>query len=233
MRVASWNCRMGFWNKWRYLDAFEPDIMVVPEGAEPERQPTELLERYSHALWVGDRGVQGLLVLATERHPIRLLAEPSVDHRYVLPIAVDGPEPMTLLAVWAQRDRAGKYTDHIMAALQQYEHLLSENALIVGDFNSNAIWDGELGRSATHSNIVGWLAARGFVSAYHHVTGESQGRETVPTYAQHKYHDRLYHIDHCFMPESMANQGLSVVIPPVDSWIGISDHAPFVVDYPR
>lgn len=230
MRIASWNCRMAFWNKWHYLDAFEPDIMVVPEGASPRRQPAELLERYPHALWVGDRDVQGLLVLATERHPIRLLAEPSTEHRHVLPIAVEGPEPLTLLAVWAQRDRAGKYTDHVLAALHEYEHLLTGNTVIIGDFNSNAIWDDQLDRSATHSDIVGWLGARGFVSGYHRFTGEAQGRETRPTYAQHKYRDRLYHIDHCFMPTSMADGGLSVVVAPVDSWVEISDHGPLVVD---
>lgn len=125
------------------------------------------------------------------------------------PVAVGAPEPFTLIAVWAQRDSWGRHTDYGMEALRESEDLLVGDAMVVGDFNSNAIWDDQLGTSATHSEIVKWLGARGFVRAYHHSKGEAQGRESLPAYAQHKCPNRLFHIDRCFLPTGLLERGSS------------------------
>lgn len=148
----------------------------------------------------------------------------------MLPVAVGAPEPFTLIAVWAQRDGWGRYTNHVMEALRESEDLLAGDVMVVGDFNSNAIWDDQLGTGATHSEIVKWLGARGFGSAYHHSTGEAQGRESLPTYAQHKYPNRLFHIDHCFLPTGLLERGSTLDVAPIESWIELSDHAPLIVD---
>lgn len=232
MRIASWNCRMGFWGKWEYLASFDPDVMVVPEGASPSRLTAELLQHYPHSLWTGGRDVQGLLVLSKQAYPLTRIREASQKYRFVLPVAVGAPEPFTLIAVWAQRDSWGRYTDHVMEALRESEDLLTGDVVVAGDFNSNAIWDDQLGTSATHSEIVEWLGARNLASAYHRATGEAQGSELLPTYAQHKDPDRLFHIDHCFLSASLLDRGATMTVAPIESWIELSDHAPLIVDLP-
>jgi hypothetical protein len=43
--------------------------------------------------------------------------------------------------------------------------------LLIGDFNSNAIWDDKHRRAVSHSDIVTWLAERDIVSLYHEQSG--------------------------------------------------------------
>jgi endonuclease/exonuclease/phosphatase family metal-dependent hydrolase len=222
---------MAFRNKWEHLAGSEPDIMVVPEAEQPDRLPKALLDRYPHALWIGDIPFKGLLVLGNEQHPLRSLQKTDPKHRFILPVEVAAADPFTLMAVWAQHDRSGKYTDHVMGALLEYEDLLDGRAVVIGDFNSNAVWDDQLGTSATHTDIVAWLAARRFISAYHHKTGEAQGHESVPTHAHLRRSERTFHIDHCFLSSELGI-GLEVAVPPLESWIDWSDHAPLIVEVP-
>lgn len=51
---------------------------------------------------------------------------------------------------------------------------------VVGDLNSNKIWD-RWDRWWNHTDVVNILAKNGIVSMYHYATGEEQGLESKKT----------------------------------------------------
>lgn len=140
MRIASWNCCQAFRDKWEYLDAFGPDLMVVPEAEEPARLPAALLERYPNHHSIGDVPFKGLLVMSTADCPFTILPDYDESLKLILPLEVGGSADLTLLAVWTQKNAKGNYTADLMDAIDAYEEHL-EHAVIIGDFNSSVVLD--------------------------------------------------------------------------------------------
>jgi len=230
MRIVSWNCCQALRNKWEYLAAFDPDLIGVAEAEEPERLPVELRDRYPHYHWIGDIRYKGLLVMATSEHPLRVHDAYTPEHRYVLPVEVGGPNPLTVVAAWTQRDKH-TYTEHLWHALHEYVDVLAGDTVVIGDFNANAIWDKDHRRDVTHSQIVEWLAGHGLTSAYHALTGEAQGEESTATHAFRRDRESLFHIDYAFVSDHPL-AGVQLAIPAVEDWVARSDHGPLVLDLP-
>ena len=230
MRIATWNCCQAFRTKWEYADSFEPDILVVPEAESIGRQPQALLKRYPNHKWIGDNQAKGLLVLSTEDYDLSVHETYDPAHRYVLPLRVNGPLELIMLAVWTQRGNGVGYTQHLSQALETYQALLLGDALVVGDFNANTIWDQEHRRDVTHSKNVAWLNDHGLESAYHFLTDEAQGQESQFTHAFRRNPNSLFHIDYVFATKSLLGTGSSVTVPPISDWIRRSDHGPLIVD---
>jgi len=121
--------------------------------------------------------------------------------RYTIPVQVAGPLSFLLLAVWSKTDLNFRYVKGIIRAVDCYREMIAaQHTIIVGDFNSNRIWDYKRPSDQNHSGLVRNLEALGLVSAYHRFHGEEQGAETRPTLHLLKKRTRPYHIDYCFIP---------------------------------
>ena len=72
------------------------------------------------------------------------------------------------------------------------------------------------------------------VSAYHSVTGEPHGKETIPTlYWRDRREDGpTYHIDFCFIPRNWVPRISHFDIGRYAAWCGngLSDHVPITLD---
>jgi endonuclease/exonuclease/phosphatase family metal-dependent hydrolase len=140
---------------------------------------------------------------------------------------VGGQVDFNLLAIWPVQHEGGlKYAQTLQMSLERYSDLLSERAIMAGDLNSSSKVSGQ---QTTHPRFVSAAAALGLASAYHHLTGEDHGAETVSTYR----HDasRSFHIDYCFLSRSLldaANFGIANG----GEWRTLSDHSPIVLDVP-
>ena len=77
----------------------------------------------------------------------------------------------------------------------------TRSTVLIGDFNSNAIWNAEHPAEHNHSAIVSRLDQLGCSSAYHEYFGEAHGSETRHTYFHWWKEERPFHIDYVFIPK--------------------------------
>lgn len=152
----------------------------------------------------------------------------------IIPIEVsDRNFDFTLYAIWANNpsDSDGQYIEQVWKAIHHYNnHLINKRTMLVGDFNSNTIWDRKH-RAGNHSNVVKFLEDKGIYSSYHLYHKQIQGKEQHPTLYMYRHLDKPYHIDYCFVSADMADNIQSVEIGNFDFWIKYSDHMPVIVTF--
>jgi hypothetical protein len=207
-----------------FLDPLAPDIAVIQECAQP-------LAQTDQCLWFGDNPRQGIAVRAGGPYRLRALSTVADVPPYVIPLEVTGPVSFTLLVVWSKRHPKFPYVEGVVRAVELYRHLLSGHASVVmGDFNSNAIWDAKHPPRANHSALVALLAELGLESAYHAFLREAHGQESRPTHYFHWDEQQPFHIDYCFIPRRWLELVQRVEVPNYADWSGRSDHRPLIVD---
>ena len=191
MRLVTWNAGRGqFARKMPLLDTFQPDIAVVPEVGRPETMD-------NHRLWFGTNPNQGLAITSSDSYNLEALPEKNGAPKYVVPVKVIGPVSFTLFAVWTIQDQEMRYIRAVATAIDLYADLFEQGPVVLmGDFNSNAIWDKDHPNHLNHSSVVGRLAKKGVVSGYHHHhKGENHGTESEPTFFLHHKRNKPFHID--------------------------------------
>jgi len=237
MKIISWNCNGAFRKKYHLLDIFDADILIIQEC----ENPNESIENYkgwvgSNYLWIGTNKNKGLGIFSRKGALLELLDWSDVNINYknerlesFLPCRVDGS--LILLGVWTKQANSevfgyiGQFWKYLQLHRAKFFH---EDMLIVGDFNSNAIWD-KWDRWWNHSDVISELSELGIESVYHHFLKEEQGKETTPTfYHQRKIH-KPYHIDYVFTSLAMINRNVSLEIGTFNLWIEHSDHMPIIV----
>lgn len=141
-----------------------------------------------------------------------------------LPCIVNGDRP--LLATWTKQANSPnfRYIGQLWKFLQKHREFLRHPcAMLVGDLNSNVIWD-EWDRWWNHSDVVRELAELGLESCYHRHFSEKQGKESRATFFLHRKQEKPYHIDYGFAgPQWIVRQ---VEVGAAADWLGESDHMP-------
>jgi endonuclease/exonuclease/phosphatase family metal-dependent hydrolase len=225
MRLVTWNCNKGpYQKKVPRLESLNRDIAVIQECPKP-------LVESERCLWFGDNPKQGVTVLA--RAPYRLRRLPVLENvpKFVVPIQVLGPIHFTLFAVWSKTDQPYRYIRGVVKAVQMYREMFTSSAcVLMGDLNSNAIWDHTHPAELNHSALVTLMDSLGLTSAYHGFYNEEQGRETRPTLYYRWNELSSFHIDYCFLPVAWAKQLTCVEVGGYEEWQGLSDHRPLFVD---
>ena len=226
---------MAFRKKADLILAYKPDILVVPECEHPDKlrfqnntpKPKDLL-------WFGTNQNKGLAIFSYSKFRFKLLKTHNPDLRMIIPIGVTGGKyDFTLYAIWANNpdDPDGQYVEQVWKAIQHYDtHLTNKKTILIGDFNSNTIWDRKR-REGNHSNVVRFLESKDIFSCYHLFHKQVQGKEVHPTLYMYRHRDKPYHIDYCFVSKDIANKMKSVDIGDFDFWSKHSDHVPVMVTF--
>jgi hypothetical protein len=197
---------------------------VIQECARPVSQS-------SRSLWFGDNPSQGIAVIANGLYRIRALPAAGGLSKYVIPVEVFGPINFLIIAVWAQRNAAGRYVEGVVRAVDLYRHLFARYpTVLIGDLNSNAIWDSSHPVDFSHSSLVKLLSELGLVSSYHYFHQESHGAEKQPTHYFRWNEERPFHIDYCFTPKDWATSLQAIEVGSFEEWKAHSDHRPIIVD---
>lgn len=176
---------MGFAKKRHLVQALNPDIAILPETSQRDIEETQA----PFKAWVGSNPHKGLGIVGFTNRSYTL-HEACTLLPWHIPFSVDGPN---VIGLWSHvRDKDLKYVRVTHEVIDRHAGFLSSApSLIIGDFNSNTVWDREHpGRN--HSMLVKKLEALGLQSVYH----KSQG--LAPRRGDHK--DLLSHEETALRP---------------------------------
>lgn len=224
---------MAFRKKAGYILAYTPDILIVQECECPEKLIFNIdVPSPKDVLWFGDNKHKGLAIFSFSEFRFSLIGGHNQDLKLIIPVSVKGGGfDFYLFAIWANNptDIDGQYVEQIWKAIHHYDDLLSEKScILIGDFNSNSIWDRKR-RSGNHSNVVKYLEERAIFSSYHLFNNQVQGNEQHPTLYLYRHKNKPYHIDYCFLSSDMAEKISAVHVGDYDFWKKYSDHVPLMV----
>ena len=234
MKLITWNCQGAFRKKIAHLTDLQPTLVAIQECECPSKllfpRDCPLPDDF---LWQGenlDKGV-GVFAYGNLRLTLDERYDPTIHH--CIPIRVSGDLDLHLLAVWAMghKQKARSYVGQVYHAVHYYADFLREReAVVLGDFNSNAIWDRER-KVSNHTALVGALGAANLVSVYHTYFDEAPGHERQPTYFHHRSPHNGYHLDYCFVPKSWLGRLQTVTVGASDPWCEYSDHTPLRAEF--
>jgi endonuclease/exonuclease/phosphatase family metal-dependent hydrolase len=226
MRIVSWNCNMGFEKKRWMVMSLQPDILVVQECSEKDIARVDAPFKQ----WVGSNTRKGLGIIGFADYKYAVDSSYTEEWPWFLPVRVEMEGiPLHILGLWAcvksYHLRYVRLTHH---AIEHYTQFLSAPHMIaIGDFNSNAIWDGRY-REYSHSQLVEKLGRLGLVSAYHTLRGELHGQEATPTWYMYRHLARPFHLDYAFVSHALS-QSCELLIGEPDEWLHKSDHMPLLL----
>lgn len=226
---------MVYRRKANLLLAHKPDIVIVPECEHPEKlkfEPGVYLP--NDIFWFGNNYNKGLGVFSYSDYRFQLNKIHNPAFRTILPLTVKSKQDQfTLFAVWANNpeDRGFQYVGQVWKAINYYSALLrNKKTILVGDFNSNTIWD-KPRREGNHSTVVEFLTNKGIHSAYHKYFNQNQGKEKHDTLFMYRHKEKSYHIDYCFASGDFINKLSQVEIGKHKEWCKYSDHTPLIVTF--
>lgn len=223
---------MAFRKKVNLLLHYQPDLLIIPECEHSDK--ITFNEPPTSAIWHGNNQHKGLGVFSFGRYNLELLTCHEPSFKTILPIAVSGVDiDFILFAIWANnpQDKGNQYIGQIWKAIYHYEHLIKpEKTILIGDFNSNSIWD-KPKRVGNHSHLVDKLCLKQIKSVYHHHFGRAHGSEQHPTFNLYKSAGKPYHIDYCFVSEDIMLKLVDMQIGVYDEWKKYSDHLPLIMDF--
>ena len=226
---------MAFRKKAGLILAHKPDIVIIPECEHPDKLKFNPdIPEPADKLWFGTNLNKGLGIFSYSKYRFQVHEIHNPELRMIIPITVTGGETdFTLFAIWAYNpaDPDGVYVEQVWKAIHQYDkHITNKQTILIGDFNSNTIWDKKR-RAGNHSNMVKRLEEKAIYSCYHLHHKQIQGKEQHPTLYMYRHKDKPYHIDYCFVSADMAEKISSVEIGDYDFWTQYSDHVPVIVTF--
>ncbi|GAA5225463.1 endonuclease/exonuclease/phosphatase family protein [Membranihabitans marinus] len=234
MRIITWNCNGAFRDKFNILSDFNADLYVIQECENPaETQHKGYKQWTANYLWIGDTKNKGLGIFAKNNIELKRLnwSNQYKAHKvkYFLPCSINND--FDLLAVWNHRNHSTifEYIGQFWIYLQ-INKLKLNNSLIIGDFNSNKIWD-KWDRWWNHSNVVAELKEIGIESLYHYYWDEEQGSESNPTFYMHRKLEKPYHIDYAFGSKEFLTRLKTMQIGAENHWLKFSDHLPIICEF--
>ncbi len=249
MRIVTWNCNGAFRRKLAEAESLQADILVVQECEDPKHSSLAYRQWAGDYLWIGESKNKGIGVFPRNGHQVEKLhwsskftvqgftsSSPAQswrteDLRLFLPFIIN--QQITVLSVWTKATAGStfSYIGQFWKYLQVHRKDLSQpKTVIIGDFNSNVIWD-RPDRWWNHSDVLSELDQIGMKSQYHHCYGEAPGTETKPTFYMQRNLLKPYHIDYAFTSSDLTDRS-TVRIADSQYWLPVSDHVPVVLEIP-
>lgn len=247
MKIVTWNCNGALRNKVDSLNHLNADILVIQECEDPSKSTHQYQDWAGDYLWVGTSKNKGIGVFPKNGYTVEHLKwdgefkieslrsqSPSLKWKtseleLFLPFTINNT--FIALGVWTKGkdSNAFGYMGQFWKYLQIHgEELSKGNTFILGDFNSNTIWDKQ-DRWWSHTDVVNELDTLGLESLYHIQQDEEQGKESQPTFFLHRHLHKPYHIDYAFVSKNLSSSCFLEVGKQID-WLVVSDHMPLVIN---
>lgn len=224
---------MALRKKHQAITRLGPDLLVVQECESKGKLKAHLNGlKYNQIYWYGNNIHKGVALITFNDTVATPKMNYCKDYEYIIPFDISYKgKKINLLCVWAMQHKTDSkkgYVGQVWGAINYYADDLNSPSIIVGDMNSNAIWDTK-NRKGNHSDVVIFLKEKKMSSVYHYCNGYPHGEEQHPTLFLLKKENRPYHIDYCFVPNSMLSRQTTITIGEYSEWIRLSDHMPIIV----
>ncbi|HHL42586.1 MAG TPA: endonuclease/exonuclease/phosphatase family protein [Hellea balneolensis] len=227
MKIINWNCNGAFRKKFHLFSERNADVLVIQECENPKLAGGDYQNWAKNYLWTGKNKNKGIGVFSFL--PTKIKPLDWNDDGLKLFLSCKITSKLNILGVWTQKANSFPYIGQLWKYLQIHKEGLSDNTFICGDFNSNTIWD-KRDRWWNHSDVVRELEEMDYLSVYHTITREEQGKETSPTFYLYRKKERPYHIDYVFIPKVIFKDKVALEIGQPDKWLGYSDHMPIIFE---
>lgn len=233
MRIISWNCNMAFRKKFHKIITLQPDILMLQE-CEHENILREALQDipFKEIFWIGHNKHKGVCLIQFGDFTIKKAENYNPAFNYIVPFTILTPSKINLFVIWAMphtTDRSKSYVGQIWGAVHYYKTVLDSPSILLGDFNSNTIWDRKK-RIGNHTHLVDFLRKKQIESLYHKSRNQAHGAEKEATFYMYKKVEKPYHLDYCFLSRTLITPTTQLKIGDFSEWIGLSDHMPLIVD---
>ena len=244
MKIVTWNCNGALRKKTEQVDALNADVIIIQECEDPSLSTQTYRDWAGDYLWIGESKNKGIGIFPKNGNTVQSLSWAgaftieslaskstsltwrSEDLKLFLPFTLNNK--YSILAVWTKGNndkQAFAYMGQLWKYLQIHrEQLSGPNTILLGDLNSNSLWDKE-DRWWSHTDVVKELSEIGLHSLYHLTTKESQGYESQPTFFLHRKKEKAYHIDYAFASSNLVHLS-QVSVGSFEDWIEVSDHVP-------
>jgi exodeoxyribonuclease III len=237
MKLISWNCQGAFRKKAEFILKENPDVLIIQECENPENLFfNSKIKLPNEFLWFGENKNKGVGVFSYSDYKFKLLDEYNSEFKIVIPILVYNEQTsFTLFAICANnpQDKNNQYIGQVWKAINFYATILTDNStILIGDFNSNKIWDKKQ-KIGNHSDVVERLKQKNIFSVYHKYFKEEQGKEQQPTFYLYRHKDKPYHIDYCFVSAEIFEKLIDIKIGSYGYWTQHSDHSPIIVEFEK
>lgn len=234
MRIIEWNCQGAFRLKNKKIFELNPDILIIPECETEEKLNFgNLTPKPKDFIWQSDTGKKGIGIFSFSSYKFKILKEFNPKYRHIIPIEVsDGLNSFLLFAIWAMDNKQNpiaRYIGQVWLAVNYYNATLTNNSLLVGDFNSNQIWD-EKERIGNHTDMVNYLSRLNINSLYRKQENEEHGQESQKTFFMYRNPEKSYHIDYVFASKYLVKNGYKLTFEKPENWLDKSDHIPLILD---
>ena len=266
MKIVSWNCHYGFTpEKVEAIKQYDADILVIQECREIDMVNATGYDT-EHWDWYGDHeevknlsgdnkikrdlgiGVfwkKDIGISIKQKDEWKNSLSKNCDFRYLVPYEVKGKfKTFTLIAVWT-KDRIKKnpedkyeYVEKAHAAIDKYNelNLLEGRVILIGDFNSNTIWDPCYRKGQKHTDFENKLNEMKIQNCS--MLLEAKSNDTY--YYYYKNQEKKVVNDYCFASIDI-DKSPKLYIPDSKEWIpyenwskrwrGLSDHCPISVKF--
>ena len=226
---------MAFRKKYQKVMDLKPDLLVLQECENELKLKDDLSSlNYNQLIWYGKNPNKGVAVIAFNEVNIEFNEDHDESIEYVVPIKLYVKDrDINLSAIWAmphRESRARSYVVEIWAAINYYSDLFEKDSMLIGDFNSNAIWDHKR-KVGNHTELISFLNTKNIYSVYHQLTNSEHGAEKHPTLYLTKNEAKPYHMDYCCASHSLFGEDTTIEIGRYDEWIELSDHMPVIIDH--
>ena len=233
MRLISWNCQGAFRNKQEKIIELEPDLAIIIECEAIEK--IKFGKEPNHRYWYGNQK-KGIGIFSFSDYKITPLTIFNPYFKHVVPLIIHNKDTSFLLfAIWAMDSKENpnhRYIGQVWLAINFYKKLLNINTILIGDFNSNQIWD-EKERVGNHTDVVNLLAEKRIISLYHEQEKIKHGEEKEHTFFMYRNTEKKYHIDYAFASEDLIKKGYVFKIENYLNWKHLSDHTPLIIDFTK
>ena len=217
MKILSYNVSQSSQEKIDKVLSFDADLFILPEVACLSR--VKIPEGYQME-WTGDLLYKGLGVIFKPTLKVEVPNWFNPVLQYFLPLLIDG---QLVIAAWpttTEQNKPMKYPQIVMTAIREYaSYIKSYPTIITGDMNC---YKGQAGENKQYciKAVFDTLAGMGLTSAYHQMTGEVLGEESIPTYYHHFKESQPFFIDYTFSSIKLKSYKLG-------EWDrNFSDHVP-------